>query len=188
MGEVNNKYKMIFPFFSDDPLAKAHHLEACTYADRGTPLGIAAKAGHAAACKALLDARADPSIHSSLLNGMQNEPSSMRRNMEDYSGTPLGLAVIFGHQDVVTCLLEGSAAVAGQCCYWTYHHRGGGPILFAAAALGHIEILKALLSAGFNTNEVGHLEDREGNSEKMTPLQALKHAGHCTPDLEQLFD
>lgn len=112
---------------------------------------------------------------------------------EDFR-TPLMIAAVTGHEEAVRALVEagariegteelsvlGRAAERGQLAVVRYlvsagaELTGGGeydrsPPLWAAARVGHVEVVRTLLAAGANPNEQGP---------HGTPLSAAAQAGH----------
>ena len=98
-----------------------------TVTEQGTPLFVAAEAGHARIAWFLLSEGADPDLATA--SGM----------------TPLMIASANGHRQVVALLLSAGAKVNATS-------ESGDTPIFLAARQGNLSVVKALLAAGANVN------------------------------------
>jgi ankyrin repeat protein len=107
-------------FYSNPATMKVLAVKGMVEPVGATPLYIAAKEGHLAVVKLLLE-----------------KGASIDAKAED-ACTPLWIAAFYGHADVVTLLLEKGAAVEGK-------HKDGVTPLAMAAQQGHLEVVRQLL-------------------------------------------
>ncbi|WP_404365445.1 ankyrin repeat domain-containing protein [Marinobacter sp.] len=98
-----------------------------TVTEQGTPLFVAAEAGHARITWFLLSEGASPDLVTE--SGM----------------TPLMVASLKGHRQIVALLLSAGAGVNAAS-------EAGDTPIFLAAREGNLSVVKALLSAGANVN------------------------------------
>jgi len=127
-------------------LAAGANPRAETRIGRYTPLHIAAKGGHAAVIRRLVDAKAD--VSASTTTG----------------ATALHFAAEGGNADAVAILLDAGAVVNAREPQW-----GQTPLMFAAGS-GRTEVVKLLLARGADPRATGNVVDlaernREDNAE-----------------------
>lgn len=127
-------------------LAAGANPRAETRIGRYTPLHVAAKGGHAAVIRRLVDAKADVSA------------------LTTTGATALHFAAEGGNADAVAILLDAGAVVNVREPQW-----GQTPLMFAAG-LGRTEVVKLLLARGADARATGKVVDlaernREDNAE-----------------------
>jgi len=110
-------------FYSNPAIVKVLAVKGTVEAIGATPLYIAAKEGHLAVVKLLLE-----------------KGAAIEAKAED-GCTPISTAAFNGHADVVKLLLERGAAVEGK-------HKDRVTPLAMAAQQGHLEVVRLLLDKG----------------------------------------
>lgn len=110
-------------FYSNPAIVKVLAVKGTVEAIGATPLYIAAREGHLAVVKLLLE-----------------KGAAIEAKAED-GCTPLSTAAFNGHADVVKLLLERGAAVEGK-------HKDSVTPLAMAAQQGHLEVVRLLLEKG----------------------------------------
>jgi ankyrin repeat protein len=120
-------------FYSDPAIVKVLAVKGTVQPVGATPLYIAAKEGHVAVVKLLLE------------KGAAIEAKA------DDGCTPLSIAAFNGHADLVALLLERGAAIEGK-------HKDSVTPLEMAAQQGHLEVVRRLLEKGAAVNA----KDKDG--------------------------